>query len=534
MNKLKALPIVAAMLGDKLGVKVVIGGDDTAKTDGCTIYLPALPMDAEEELVGLVSGYIDHEAAHIRHTDFGVLGSCSTPIIKHIANTIEDYRIEHEIIKRYPGCHQHFQWLIRNRFLNNQNKNNANNPDSFLILDYILLSLRAMDVPELNGKCREIKGIMDGHWIGLAVELECIIGAVPGDCNSTDDCKKYAEKIIGILEKYDQQEDEAEQNSVPLSLISDSQNCANKSGNSDRTSNDSQTNNDLNKGSRRLLQQLLKAGDDDLPASYDDDLATTIQGLSGQNNERVEIAIPSTMQVSVLPEKNVQEALRASTGISTKISALLQASVLKRSCPSRSGKIDGRRLYRLKSANPYLFKRHEERPGIDTAVHILLDASGSMHNTIEVACSACYGCSLALSRIPNVSVGITAFPAKPCGDIDSTVFPLLHHGERISRQMMVKASGSTPLAQALMFVLKTMQSLKKKRKILIVISDGQPDDTQMAMVAIKAIREQGIELFGVGIGRSKLGNLIEKSCSITNIVELSTCLFEILKDSLCL
>ena len=46
--RLKALPLVASMLGDKLGVKVVFGEQDTACTDGATVFLP-LPAPSQED-----------------------------------------------------------------------------------------------------------------------------------------------------------------------------------------------------------------------------------------------------------------------------------------------------------------------------------------------------------------------------------------------------------------------------------------------------------------------------------------------------
>ena len=64
-----ALPIVAAALGRKLGVAVRVGGADGAKTDGGVIVLPDLP-DGDSALRAVTWGYLAHEAAHVRHTDF--------------------------------------------------------------------------------------------------------------------------------------------------------------------------------------------------------------------------------------------------------------------------------------------------------------------------------------------------------------------------------------------------------------------------------------------------------------------------------
>ena len=53
---IKSLPLLAAALGKKYGVEVVIGGDSAytkACTNGRTIYLPALPLDCDATLLGL-------------------------------------------------------------------------------------------------------------------------------------------------------------------------------------------------------------------------------------------------------------------------------------------------------------------------------------------------------------------------------------------------------------------------------------------------------------------------------------------------
>ena len=42
-NTIRALPLIASMLGNKLGVKVDIGNRENACTDGNTIYFPSLP-----------------------------------------------------------------------------------------------------------------------------------------------------------------------------------------------------------------------------------------------------------------------------------------------------------------------------------------------------------------------------------------------------------------------------------------------------------------------------------------------------------
>ena len=117
-NKLimQSLPLVAAVLGNKYGVQVTIGGSK-AFTDGSTINLPSLPLDCDETLIGLARGYIDHESAHIRETNFESLKNAQlTPLEMHIWNCIEDWRVENKLAEIFPGCRGNFDWLIRHFF----------------------------------------------------------------------------------------------------------------------------------------------------------------------------------------------------------------------------------------------------------------------------------------------------------------------------------------------------------------------------------------------------------------------------------
>ena len=234
---MKAMPLVASMLGNKLGVKVVIGSSDTACTNGDTIYLPPLPVDDEGVLYPLVNGFIDHEAAHIRHTNLDVLkGKRLTPVEKHLWNAIEDWRVEHEIIKRYTGCHEHFTWLIRHFFLHDAEVETAGENDSpaFSVPNYVLLTLRSWDVPELFYRCEQEADIMEKHWPGLRSSIDAIMQDIPVRCRSTQDSLDFAQKILQLIE----QEAQEEQKSTESPVLSPS---INAQDNSERTQQKPQT-----------------------------------------------------------------------------------------------------------------------------------------------------------------------------------------------------------------------------------------------------------------------------------------------------
>lgn len=99
--KIGALPILARMLSHRYDVTVRISGRQ-AFTNGRMIVLPSLPDDDHEALI-LAHGYLDHETAHIEHTDFEL--ERATAQLQHSLEGItEDVRIEQKRGEDLPGC----------------------------------------------------------------------------------------------------------------------------------------------------------------------------------------------------------------------------------------------------------------------------------------------------------------------------------------------------------------------------------------------------------------------------------------------
>jgi|TARA_R110000782_G_scaffold263717_1_gene356498 Mg-chelatase subunit ChlD len=94
-----ALPILASAFGQQFGVRVRIGGD-TAWTNGDTIQIPVID---DPSLRDVVLGYLAHEAAHVRLTNFRAFGE-TEGVLRHLVNILEDVRIERGLYDHdYPG-----------------------------------------------------------------------------------------------------------------------------------------------------------------------------------------------------------------------------------------------------------------------------------------------------------------------------------------------------------------------------------------------------------------------------------------------
>jgi len=101
-----ALERLGRIIAGQYGLTVVFQGSG-ASTDGKTIYLPST-NDLTDELMADMNGFLDHEVAHCRFTDFGQLKKLmegrGKRFQKELLNGIEDVRIEREQVKDFPGC----------------------------------------------------------------------------------------------------------------------------------------------------------------------------------------------------------------------------------------------------------------------------------------------------------------------------------------------------------------------------------------------------------------------------------------------
>lgn len=202
-----------------------------------------------------------------------------------------------------------------------------------------------------------------------------------------------------------------------------------------------------------------------------------------------------------------------SARLSARLQGLVQASRMDRPRPVRSGRcLDTRKLHRVAVADTRIFARRSHRIAPNTAVHLLVDLSGSMHATVlrrdgtqstraGNGLESALALALALDGIPGVSVAVTAFPSR-AGTPDR-VTRMVRHGQspRTCAGAFVQAPrGGTPMAQALWYVAADVLAGREERRMLVVLTDGEPDNAAEVLRLLGLCRQAGIETVGVGIG----------------------------------
>lgn len=549
---LNCLPLLASVLGKRYGVEVVIDGD-TACTDGHTIYLPSLPLDSDESLLVQVRGFIDHESAHIRFTDFEAFQrNVENPVLKYIINIIEDWRVEKAMSGIFPGCRANLNKLIPYLF---SEPYKAPKEPRMAILSAILRTVRRWDVPTVS--LSECLTFVNGHFPGLWPQIQGVLDRTRKKCTSTDDAITFAREILAILQQYCKTRTDAsqEQNQTPAGLseegrhgegsdgASDSQSLSNSptAGATDTSADAQPCQMSLGEADKaecsappkgqKDVKALLDASAAELPQDIGEiireSLRRTCRGK--KQHKRLSVARVRVKHTEPLSFAELTETKRATTALRTRLQNMLQAQTLCRSRPAQRGRLSPSRLYRLMIQDSNVFLDREPKKLVDTAVHILLDSSGSMECRIKLAGRACYAVGKALEAVHGISVGISVFPV----DWRGGIYPIVPHGKPVHNKFTMVASGKTPLAEALWWTMQNMILLPQPRKMILIVTDGQPDDPDSTLRAVVDAKKMGFELYGIGVASDAICFYLPKSSTtIWEMTKLPAVMFNLFQKTL--
>lgn len=587
----RAFPIVAAAIGQRFGIKVRVGGDQ-AYTTGDAIQLPGYDGD-DPDYKDYAWGLLAHEAFHIRHSDFTIDYGRSV-IRRRLCGAIEDVRIEHEGAKEFPGTRLTIRKTIEKMIDQGKFKAHIEQDHPGDILHgYVLKSLRARVLGQtaLTPLVTESEQALRARFPkGAVIRLKGLLSEVPEGLSCERDCLSLADQILEMIEDEVRKKKEAESTRPASGSDSDrddgadpkasdssagEENCRPESGHDETADanpevgqagqNPDQASATLGvAGSEQpipaddggvqrtgidtaaletLLQQILSTEEDDLEQ---DVFEAVKEELRIDDAQVAPVCLPSGDD----PRRNEAMGLalhRKVLGESGKIRAALQGVVQshRRNRPIRKRcgqRIDSGQLHRLPAGETRVFLRQAHKVNPNTAIHLLIDRSDSMgyqaHDTagramgarMPLALDASMALALALEGIPDVNPAITAFP----GGDERSVYTVLRHGEKLRPNVGAFAltpGGSTPMAEAIWYAAASLCRCREPRRVVMVLTDGQPDERLSTLDILARCQRSGIESVGIGLGID-VSHLYPKSIVINDLGELRTRLFELTKDLL--
>lgn len=542
-----ALPIVAAAYGEKFGVKVLIQGQD-AFTDGERIVIPtANPDDPHYQQIAW--GYLAHEAAHIRHTNFDMVQKASSkPIRKALLNIIEDVRIENELAKDYPGTRRSISQVIEYMVDTQQmcvpeQLEPASNLQAWLLfrLRCHFLGQKAL-TPLYQAVDERVRQLFPAAAMS---RLSAMLTAVPS-LASTGEVLKLVDAIVAMLEEESRPPQDESDADSGNDIGQDASNDSNSSSDSQTpetgssaTGDAAETGDSDNSDQADNLRQAIEAS----AAQFElDTFAQVAEVLSEQAEGHqgvTPLSLPQAEQAMLGDEAILTLSASESAQIRARLRGMVQSSQDNRNHAKRHGlRVATHRLAASQAGESRLFIQRQPRIAPNAAVHLLVDISGSMGKPIgegnrkyfHVANEAALALAMALEGIPGVVPAVSYFPGIH-QEVSIALLPKqsVRHRAACFDQ---KPRGCTPMAQAMWFAANSLLAQKQKRKLMIVLTDGDPDDWAATHDIVDRCRRSGFELLGIGIQTRSVEKFFPQSIVINDVKDLKRELFEVTQQLL--
>jgi cobalamin biosynthesis protein CobT len=578
----------AAVFGRDGKVTMVFEGE-RAYTDGEQIVLPSLPqgVEVDHDAVMTMRGYADHEAGHIRHTDFKTFmkfASTCSPQAKNIHNCLEDMWLEDRVMKEYPGSEKNLRKLTETLAVKEQ-ENILAHPETYktvsadAVCNAILRTgrydyggdLTKQMFHEMPAKMQEwgkewaklAKNAKSTKELcNLALEIEKLLDSTS---SSADMSKPEPQSGGKGLEgnpsdfKFDPDGDVTEG-----SLPSKNKN----KGNPIDGKGKAITTKDLT----QLAEEFMKSQVDQYFDANKGEIGKKYRVLSTRYDEVLERDRPSNGTNSrhkAMRETSVskyeQKKAKLSGVVNTMKAKLRRALVAKEQRDwdfgREHGRLDSKRLVSGVLGSSTIYKARKDRFELDTAIHFLIDLSGSMSgDKIETACESVIALCECLEGT-SISYQVTGFSNYLVQRDDhwnkllNNVYEnnakyhryeplMLHKFKRFNEPLQVAkgaiasisdcAGGHNSDRDAVLWAYQELKKRPEKRKILFVLSDGQPANDQINVSgdlveflkdAVQEVVKSGVECIGVGIDDITVNSIYPKSVSITDVNDLSGTIF---------
>lgn len=577
-----AVPVVCNMLAGTMGVNIVWGEFPTACTDGRTVFMPDLPLEGRE-MARWAYGYVAHEAAHLRATDFSA-DRGRDPLEIDLGNILEDARVERAICRDFPGA-RHWLEDLTQALLEEGLLGHVDPEDSLPrqvrkwlmyrsgteLMGYACLREMAVQQEALLSRV-----FQPALWQGLC---ECV--SQVSLASNTTEVIAIARRIAQILHEAAAAEPAAPSNAstqpqgdvegsagsaaqeAPAPVPGEPQEGAGEDDSeepqtaaqggtpaTDPAGQPVEAPADGRATSEASSAQLAALTNPDEWGKDATDKGSMAGGRLSQELARMRlesgardggvIHMPAVFEDRTLGDGQaaIASVRRQSTAVRALLEELLQGSAASRLRAARSGRRIGRDAgRRLRLGDLRIFDVRCPGLRIDAAVHLLQDVSGSMTSRMHAARAATLALCVAFSEVDGVDLAVSAFPWRVSGPrgVDPRGVILLKPAEESHRQAaarieQLQAHGGTPLASALMHSHELLCGVARQRRIVIVVTDGDPDSTDDARRVIALGRRQGVEHLGLGIG-VELGHLFDTFVRIDGIDDLPRQVVDLVRDA---
>lgn len=556
-----AFPVYAQTIANGLGVNLKIEGTQ-ASFDGETIILPALDLN-DPEIAQAAWGKLYHEGFHARYSNMEIVKQVAAGgTRKRLLNAIEDSMIEalgeQEFLSSRGDLEANMAFNVANGFMH---PNTAGDHPAQVFINHVLFRLRH----RFNGRAAlaenaqaQESSFRDVFPKGVVARVHALLDAQMENVSTTEGSLALTDALLKVLEDEDENQSDDASSSEDSTADGSGEPGADdlaadkptdgpgdpsqgSAGADDDACDGGKTSGDLSDQDDfppkpSPMRQVLDAKAADLPDDPERKFEAAMQ-RSAQKAERYRVARSAPIGLGpkrAIGQSAYDKAMGHSQGARRALQRMFQGEVKQQTRLKDYGqRIDQSRMSRVYSGDFRVFRHIRPARRYSAAVHLLLDASPSMASRLETALESALSMALAIERIPNVSCALTRFPLNHGAAFKDDVQVLLRRGDRVAqsvRHFNIGTCGGTPLTDALWYVMSELWTQPDPRKVIIVVTDGDPNNKSGSRTALEFARRSGIENVGIGIGTMVAETLFDVSRTIQDVSELSGALMSLLKN----
>jgi len=191
-------------------------------------------------------------------------------------------------------------------------------------------------------------------------------------------------------------------------------------------------------------------------------------------------------------------------------------------------KLVNRRLSGIPAGNLSVFSRRAETQDVSAAVSVIIDSSGSMsHDGGNSAMGPANACAFAFALGLNKSGVASEFVYYGISSQDNyMMYTAKSFLEKpVASRFGVKAGGSTPTGPAMQYALNSLLLRPEQKKMLLVITDGDPDSVTCVRNATAMANIFGVKVIPIGIKTSHVSGFEkEEFVTVQDPTELTNAL----------
>lgn len=558
------LPLVMGAYAKNFGVELYMCGR-TAYTNGKMIVIPALDI-SDPRVLEMAYGYVAHECGHIKYTDWDLFENTiaiQSEFIKNFFNALEDCRVEYYHVRDWPGMTRTFDFLIgelaeeTDKFIT---KLIRKKDISSIILMFCMYYVRFHQNEQLRAEpiLKRLEKFItkkypQSFYQMIVSELDQI-----AYFKTSGEIYKKVLRLTSLLKNYFNLFEK-------IDTLKKNDELNNES--SDEFNNSNQSQSKLSENCKRLAldfiveNNLLSGFEDLLCADFDKNLNfskevdfqkataecpsvekklsslhvnTGVKGFDFGAAD-VEFAKPNTANKYL-------DSIWVNSNFAGKISDLIHTYTLREDGDTIKGfNLDVKKFairHYTYDYNVFYNKRYKK--DYKTHIQLLIDNSGSMKRVSSknnkprfvIANEVAYTLATTISNFSKVKCDVTYFPGEST-EVNVVCKSTECPKDKI-RYFEQNPKGSTPLAQALMYSMMNCDYGNiNERNIILVVTDGEPDDINFTKEMLKAAKKSNIEVYAIYIAKTeKCKNLFEHMRMIEDTTDIYDSVYELLELAL--